>query len=143
MSSNQKLEVVLVHQSNGHLKVVEEDTSQDKLWLMSSHFSSQNVILPWETYCSTKRLAFVWAQTQFRTGQTSFIFFWIQIYSAFNMSRISTCLSVSLNIRVYRRPLHNKRWFWVFFIQIYLPQTFRTTTLAICNILGFGHNKWG
>ena len=36
------------HQSTGHQKFVEEGIWQDKLQLMSSHFLSQNVILPLE-----------------------------------------------------------------------------------------------
>ena len=51
MPLTQKMEVELVfqkHQSTGHQKVVEEGIWQDKLPLMSSHFLSQNVILPLE-----------------------------------------------------------------------------------------------
>ena len=51
MPLTQKMEVALVfqkHQSTGHQKVVDEDIWQDKLQLMSSHFLSQNVILPLE-----------------------------------------------------------------------------------------------
>ena len=47
MCWNQKLEVAFAfqkYQSIGHQKVAEEDSSQDKLWLMPSLFSSQNVI---------------------------------------------------------------------------------------------------
>ena len=51
MPLSQKMEVALVfqkHQSTGHQKFVEEGIWQDKLQLMSSHFLSQNVILPLE-----------------------------------------------------------------------------------------------
>ena len=54
LSSNQKLEVSKAfqkYQSTGHQKAFEEDTSQDKLLLMQSHFSSQNVIIPLNTLC--------------------------------------------------------------------------------------------
>ena len=46
LSSNEILEVALAfqkYQSTGHQKIVEEDTSQEKLLLMLSYFSSQNV----------------------------------------------------------------------------------------------------
>ena len=48
---NSKIALVFQnYQSTGYQKVVEEDTSQEKLWLMPSNFSSQqNVILPSET----------------------------------------------------------------------------------------------
>ena len=45
--------VFQIHQSTLYLKVVEEDTSQDKLRLMPSHFSSRSFILPtrdWHSY---------------------------------------------------------------------------------------------
>ena len=48
---NKKFEVALdfqKHQSTGGQKLVEEDTSQDNFWLMPSHFSPQNVIVPLE-----------------------------------------------------------------------------------------------
>ena len=51
LSSNQKLEVPLLfqnYQSTRHKKVVKENASQDKFWLMLSHFQSQDV-LPLET----------------------------------------------------------------------------------------------
>ena len=52
MFSNQKLKVALPFQkdqSNRHQKAADEHTSKDKYWLMSPHFSSQNVILPLES----------------------------------------------------------------------------------------------
>ena len=38
----------------GHQKVVQENTSQEKLWLMPSHFSLQNVVLLLETSAQTR-----------------------------------------------------------------------------------------
>ena len=52
LSKIQKLKVALAfekHQSTGHQKFVDKDTSQEKLWLMPFHFSSQNAILPSES----------------------------------------------------------------------------------------------
>ena len=41
--------VFQIHPCTVHCRVVEENTSQDKHWLVQSHFSSQNAILPFET----------------------------------------------------------------------------------------------
>ena len=52
LSTIQKLKVALAfqkHQSAGHQNFVNKDTSQEKLWSMQFHFSSQNAILPSET----------------------------------------------------------------------------------------------
>ena len=64
LSLNQKPEVALVfqkHQSTGHQKVVEQDTSQNKLRLRPPHFLSQNITVQLEkTKCSNKGLGFLW-----------------------------------------------------------------------------------
>ena len=57
-SKARSLNVFSKHQSTGYQNVVEEDTSQDKFRLMTSHFLSQNIILPFETKYSIKTFVF-------------------------------------------------------------------------------------